>query len=655
MKNSILALLALVLTALLSTPSSAQRTEEWDDATIDMFATLPVQNGGRVKPLESLAGLRLLMLNGKRTLKLESGEKLGPSAWMLEAIFFPDDARNEPCIRVENSEVLIGVGLDGKRKRDWYSYNDLKGARAAINREARAAFQKDPKERSAVERLTAKLDMDLSNFESLLGMMEPLRLNFDVSASPRLVEIVGGSIVRSPLDAMRVIDDLVTLQSSTDPAVSADKIVLQSLFAAIDRARSSGGRGPTLAPPVPELAKGDAWWTVGDLVDVSMLSLSPEQGDISKQLEILGLLEQMELHKLDRAAFLDDLTHLHGVVEAMATASGDYKHVRQEVSLYRIAPFYKALVCFGIGFLLMAASFLSEKLRPLNWIVWALALAGFGYLAYGVVMRSVIRERPPVVTLYDTITFITAVAVLVALVMAAFLEWTRKLRVALAVALIFGIVGMFLAGKYELKEIASAGDTMASVVAVLDTNYYLAIHVTTVAIGYSGGLLAALIAHVWILGKLFRIREDDKAFYKSITRMVYGVLCFSLFFALFGTVMGGIWANDSWGRFWGWDPKENGALLIVLWLLLTLHARMGGYIRDRGMAVMAIATGCVVAASWWGVNLLGVGLHSYGFTSGVFFNLAGFWTFEILIMALSLYDSNRRKHQAAIEKAVASK
>ena len=84
-----------------------------------------------------------------------------------------------------------------------------------------------------------------------------------------------------------------------------------------------------------------------------------------------------------------------------------------------------------------------------------------------------------------------------------------------------------------------------------------------------------------------------------------------------GTVLGGIWANDSWGRFWGWDPKENGAMLIVLWCLIILHARMGGYLKEWGLHIASVLGAIVVAFSWWGVNLLGTGLHSYGFTDGI--------------------------------------
>jgi ABC-type transport system involved in cytochrome c biogenesis permease subunit len=215
------------------------------------------------------------------------------------------------------------------------------------------------------------------------------------------------------------------------------------------------------------------------------------------------------------------------------------------------------------------------------------------------------------------------------------IEWIHRQKIAIVVSPVLGAMGMFLAYKYEFKEATSAGDTMIELQAVLDTNFWLSTHVTTVTMGYSAGLLAAAIAHVWLLGKTLGFRKGDDQFYKTVARMTYGVLCFGLLFSTVGTILGGIWANDSWGRFWGWDPKENGALMICLWELIILHARMGGYIRDYGLCVLAVLGGLVVAFSWWGVNLLGVGLHSYGFTSGVLQLLVGFNVLEVLIVLIS--------------------
>ena len=147
----------------------------------------------------------------------------------------------------------------------------------------------------------------------------------------------------------------------------------------------------------------------------------------------------------------------------------------------------------------------------------------------------------------------------------------------------------------------------------------------------------------WLFGneteqntRIFDEPKDVREIHKLIAKMIYGIVCFCLIFSIIGTVLGGIWANYSWGRFWGWDPKENGALMICLWTLVILHMRMGGYIKDIGVAVFSMILGMIVTFSWWGVNNLGVGLHSYGFTVGVMKALFITWGESVLIMTCGI-------------------
>jgi ABC-type transport system involved in cytochrome c biogenesis permease subunit len=123
---------------------------------------------------------------------------------------------------------------------------------------------------------------------------------------------------------------------------------------------------------------------------------------------------------------------------------------------------------------------------------------------------------------------------------------------------------------------------------------------------------------------------------KALSKMVYGVVCFATLFSFVGTVLGGIWADQSWGRFWGWDPKENGALLIVIWNAILLHARWGGLVRDRGIMNLAVFGNIVTSFSWFGVNMLGIGLHSYGFMDEAFKWLMIFMGSQLAIIALGL-------------------
>jgi hypothetical protein len=123
---------------------------------------------------------------------------------------------------------------------------------------------------------------------------------------------------------------------------------------------------------------------------------------------------------------------------------------------------------------------------------------------------------------------------------------------------------------------------------------------------------------------------------KVFGQMVYGVVCFATLLSFVGTVLGGIWADQSWGRFWGWDPKENGAVLIVLWNSLILHARWAGLVKDRGVAVLAIFGNCITAWSWFGTNQLSIGLHAYGFDSRLADGCFDFWLSQFFILALGL-------------------
>jgi len=184
---------------------------------------------------------------------------------------------------------------------------------------------------------------------------------------------------------------------------------------------------------------------------------------------------------------------------------------------------------------------------------------------------------------------------------------------------------------------------------VLDTNFWLATHVVCVTIGYASTFVAGTLALAYIVLGVFtpllalkvgetsgKSKARDLTLGKALATMVYAIVCFATLFSFVGTVLGGIWADQSWGRFWGWDPKENGALMIVIWNALILHARWGGLIRERGLMNLAVFGNIVTAFSWFGVNMLGIGLHSYGFMDAAFKWLMLFDASQVLLILLGL-------------------
>ena len=152
--------------------------------------------------------------------------------------------------------------------------------------------------------------------------------------------------------------------------------------------------------------------------------------------------------------------------------------------------------------------------------------------------------------------------------------------------------------------------------------------------GYGASLVAGFIGHLFLVESIRKV--NNKKYLKSIFNNMFGVTLVALFFTLFGTILGGIWADQSWGRFWGWDPKENGALLIVLWQLMIIHMRLSGLAKPIDFALGMALNNIIVAIAWFGVNLLQVGLHSYGFDDGVAKNLFIFIGLE-LIFSFGIY------------------
>lgn len=613
-----------------------QRGDEgfaWTEETLELASTIAVQHGGRVKPLSTFAGFQLLRMNGKRSLNTPEGVRIGPMAWMLDCLFRPDVARGYECFRVQNDEVVtaMGVRAEGKRKSDRYSYAQLKPGLERLFAKADAAHGVESKDRSLDQTQALELATNVRDFERLCGTLNFARAELPLGASPGLVAIFGESRRSGIVVLLEGAAELRQLWIDLDALPDAQREVEQSaaaeLSSRIDVLLEPTEHTLVLFAPPAAAAENSEWLGIGEVV---MLTFADEAAGL-ESLDALGILEELTGLHGDPEGFEARLAALHGVLRERAAVRGEYDQIPLEVRFYKGDFFYRALMGFVLAFLLCCVSWMAPKSVWVVRGIWASLLGATGLAVLGIVLRCIIRARPPVSTLYETILFITVVSVIVAIA----IEAMNRRRIAVVVAAALGSAGMFLSMKYELKEAASAGDTMPSLVAVLDTNFWLATHVTTVTMGYAAGLLASALAHVWLLGRMFGVRNEDKAGYKSLSRMVYGVICFGLLFSVVGTILGGVWANYSWGRFWGWDPKENGALLICIFEILILHARMGGYIRDFGLCVMSVIGGVVVVFSWWGVNLLGVGLHSYGFTSGVAMILMSVYGAEAFVVLMA--------------------
>ncbi len=377
---------------------------------------------------------------------------------------------------------------------------------------------------------------------------------------------------------------------------------------------------------MPPLTPVEQWRPIGPFLPTSGGS-APQRNAASDLL--LAIIGDFHNHSID--GFNTRVAQYHTLLDERLPA--DVAKAEFEAFFNRFDPFYQAQMLYVLIFVLGCCAWLGWA-KPLGRAAFVLLLLSLALHTFGLVARIYISGRPPVTNLYSSAVFIAWAGV----VLAVGLELYFRNTIATVMSAAMGFTSLLIA-----HHLAGDGDTMKQLQAVLDTNFWLATHVVAITLGYSATFLAGVLAISYILLGVFtnlltadkpgRRTEDAPA--KLLPRMVYAILCFAILFSFVGTVLGGIWADQSWGRFWGWDPKENGAVLIVLWNALTLHARWAGLVRARGVMILSVFGNVVTSWSWFGTNMLGVGLHSYGFMDAALFWLLVFVVSQLLIIAIA--------------------
>jgi ABC-type transport system involved in cytochrome c biogenesis permease subunit len=587
------------------------------------FAKLPVVYEGRVKPYDTLARNSLQILSGRQEVgvlntrgKVES--HLSAIRWLLDAISGANGAGDHRVFRVENLDLLDALGLEHRPLFWRYSLNEI--TNKAVN------LRNQPNVRTELDR------------QRLLAEATPEK---DRSLFQNKVLELGRKY-----DFYTVL--VVAFRS---PPQNADP---QTVIATLQELLS--GNPPFAVPPTTEAGEWAPYYqaslelqyhgqlqrpTNSATVELGSLLQAYARGDIATfnkhLMDYRALLVKYEQSLVENAKQLQSAGVANSEVYSQAKSNF-------EVFFNQFSPFYYACVLYVVAFVVGVLSWLgwTQPLRRASvWLLWFT----FALHTFALVSRIYISGRPPVTNLYSTAIFIGWAAVLLSLIV----ESIQKLGLASIVASVIGFITLFLAYNLSLD-----GDTFIVLQAVLDTQFWLATHVITINLGYAATYAAGAWGIVYILcAQVFPVINEDAR--KKVLRTLYGTLCFAIFFSFVGTVLGGLWADDSWGRFWGWDPKENGALMIVLWNALVLHARWGGLVQGRGLATLAIGGNIITTWSYFGVNEYGVGLHAYGAsTSSTAMWLLTFAASQLALIGLGLMPLRRFESLASSRSNVAS-
>lgn len=550
MKNSIL----IVFIFLFSFSLSAD--------LIKNISLIPVMHEGRVKPLSTLAKLKLEEASSKSKI-----DELDSVQWFAELLFQPEKSYTRKIFKIHNNDVKTILGLNQNEKfYDFISiYRAFSSNKELINK--------------IMDTQESELDLSSKQIKKLYFTFS------DIMAYSRSFSMF------FPSASGKSYYDIVTEHQKVDKETSAYlKLINEdSVFKAL-----------TIISP----KNSESEWT------------SPwESCNLDNCAELNQLKNYYDSFHGNKSITLDSHPNL----------AKEYLYKFEIENTLNKLNFVNYTIAFSLATLIFIFIYQFKRKAYLPKLSFFLLSFGTSLLTVFVISRSYILNRPPVSNLYESIIFVA----LTALILSLIYEYKFKNLFGLFIGSFLSIFLLFLSLGYKQE-----GDNLSMVVAVLDTNFWLATHVLTISIGYGTTLVASLLAHVYLL-KLDQINE------KKIFSNLYGLILLSLLFVCLGTILGGIWADQSWGRFWGWDPKENGALLICLWLIFVTHGKISRIFSHKTLAAFAAFSSCIVIVAWFGVNLLNVGLHSYGFSSDTAIAISLFCSAEVVLIGYLYFFRNR--------------
>ncbi len=687
--------------------SKAVRPASSDEFRLDLLGQVPVTYEGRVKPLDSIArNLSRQMCNREvvayrsnikkpKFFGLYAGVETKPAMkWFADTIFKIDGFEKDyEILRVEDPTVQRALDLPRRKSMD-YTLDELDLAQPQMRQlmaditqresDTWTNFEKRVVEASGKVNRMIEMQVALGNASSwgnasLLNRLKQAEVVTKAKELPRSFPTGDADqpwVVWVMLQNKVWLRGLASEYGITNPAVLAQKLVDVDVVESLKKTmifdamklelikqgkkksevdlilEENGGKFPQavideLLPVVKPVVEEQiaSRRVMADATTFSQIRTVLGDGEIvddlePDQAELVSLFSKLEPAYRDGNVeeFNSSLTaYLAKIDELKPSGYSSFKN-RLEYVTNGFAPFYLSMVLYFVGFIVGLAGWIGYG-RSLNRAAIGLVLMGVALQVLGLTARVMISGRPPVTNLYSSFLFVSTFGVMIMLVA----ERMTKIGVGTILGSSAGFLALLTAWSTSVRE----GDTFTVLRAVLDTQFWLTTHVICIAMGYVATLTAGLFGIAYVAGGLFSVRFDRDV-KKMINTIIYGLVCFGLLFSFFGTVLGGLWADDSWGRFWGWDPKENGALMIVLWNAVVLHARWSGLVKARGMAMLAIFGNCVTIWSWEAVNQLGIGLHAYGFSEGRMKYVAIFWLVNIvLIMIGTIPTKYWRSNQTA--------
>ncbi len=569
------------------------------------FASLPVLKQGRLMPLSSAAADILRDIGGKTSVKID-GKKVDAVTWLLFINAKPKEAADLKFFKTDNRELQTLLGASGR----YYSERDLRAKYDEVLEAAQAA-DLSPFVlacRTAISRL---LSYGLAS--NALAVMPPQM------TSSQLFEQWKNLLEKSEKE----------LENSVKTGKEPQRQILSESYKYYETFKGLKAREESYSDNIMRVISYESkWFTPLDCL------LEPRTKGADEKFFLLS--------EIIDAVHLNDRNLAAQKIDKLLKKSKIPFRCKFENEFNKFQIFYAGACFYLLAFVLFLLAFVFRtKAGIFNSSAFVFLSFGLALHALGICARMYIQMRPPVTNMYSSVIFAGMISVALAL----FLSAKKKSKSYAFAASPLGFLSLLLA-----LNLPYSGDTMGMMHAVLNSNFWLTTHIVPMILGYGAVLLAGFVASVKLISNAVCKGRYTQESLEETCSSVYGVLAFGLVFTFAGTMLGGVWADLSWGRFWGWDPKENGALMVLLWTALVIHAKTFKLFKDRAILALACLGNIVAAWAWFGVNIMGVGLHAYGFMdSGKIFLLL-FVIFQMFVTLLAFVGQSNFAHNLEEEK-----
>ncbi len=628
-------LLMMVILCIGATINTAHATPQ-QNFDYTHIAAIPVLYHGRIQPLDTFARTHANLLLGNETINGKPA-----IAWLSEILFSPSRAIEKPIISIKNKALKTRLALP--ENQDYFTLENVQTALAPykdtlenLAQTPSQNLESAQKDLLALQKKSAIAADLLRSFSMLLPLNLDVPNEYKENITAPITFLKARPYQQSITEALNAI---VKEKGESFKNYSAEEQKIASL-AFMLFSFEQGGQENTLLNIIPDFddqhnETTDAFlftpWSMfikQDLTETNIfinlfadLIQSYQNNAPQKWLETSQKIKQKSVK----------------IIEQNTAKNLSYKF-KVEQAYKRLSPYKMALILYISSLILLgiyikiSADIKNNILgKVLHISLYMTYIAAILVTATAIITRSYILSRPPVGTLYESILFVALICAIT-----GFIIWLKSRNIVVIFIGGLSALTLLIIAPYILE----GQQNLQMLSAVLNTNFWLATHVLCITAGYGVCIMAALLAHAYLLNKSLgknTVNADGNLF-----ALIHKLSLLALLLTAVGTALGGIWADQSWGRFWGWDPKENGALLIVLWLIWAQHGRLSGHLKPLAFSGAIAATNIIVALSWFGVNLLNTGLHTYGFIAGLGDSLFAFIALETIFIIATSYFAQKR-------------